>query len=151
MGKKEILELLVDGGAAKAGAQMGMKLGPMGVNINDVLAKINEKTRAFAGMKVPVKVIVDVETRQFELEIGTPPASQLVLKELGIKKGSGKPNSEFIGDLSMEQVKKIAEMKKGSSLSRDADKIAREIIGTCVSMGVKIEGKDPRDFFKKEQ
>ena len=149
MGKKEILEVLVDGGAAKAGAAMGTKLGPLGVNINDILVKINEETKDFSGMKVPVKIIVDIETKNWEITVGTPPTSQLILSELNIQKGSGKPNEDFVGDLSLEQLEKIAKMKIRSSLSKDIKKVMREVAGTCVSMGVKINGKLAKEYLQK--
>lgn len=146
MGKKEIVDLIVDGAAAKAGPAMGTKLGPMGVNIGSILQKINEKTKDFTGMKVPIKLIVDIETKTFEIEVGTPSTSQLILTELKAQKGSSKPNAEFIGELKKEQLEKIAKIKMASSTSPDLKKVIRQILGTCVSMGVKIEGKTAKEY-----
>jgi large subunit ribosomal protein L11 len=67
------------------------------------------------------------------------------MKELGIEKGSGKPKTEKVGDLSLEQAKKIALMKQEACLGRNLKKAAKEIVGACVSMGVTVEGKDPRE------
>ena len=83
----EVIEALVDGGKATPGPPLGPALGPMGVNVVEIVAVINEKTKAFVGMKVPVKLTIDPKTKEFEVSVGTPPTSALILKELGI--GSG--------------------------------------------------------------
>ena len=135
---KQVIESLVDGGKASAGPPLGPSLGPLGVNIKAIIDAINEKTRDMAGMKVPVKVIVDTSTKEFEIEVGTPPTSALIKKELGIQKGSGETGSSRVGDLTEEQVKKISRIKFGS----DAPSFINQVKGTCRSMGVTIgEGK----------
>jgi len=146
MGKKEIVDLMIDGGAAKAGAALGTKLGPLGVNMGQVIQKINEETAVFTGIKVPVKLIVDIDTKKFEIEVGTPPTSQLILSELKLKKGSGKTKNESVGNLSKEQFEKISKMKQKSSLSRELKGVMNEVRGTCVSMGITIEGKNPKEY-----
>ncbi len=145
----ETIDVLVDGGEATAGPPLGPALGPMGVNIIKVVEKINEKTKHFDGMKVPVKVIVDQETKNFEIEVGTPPTSALVMREAGLEKGAGAPRSEIVGDLTIDQVKKIAEMKHDSLLGKTVKDKAMEVIGTCVSMGVSIEGNPPKEMKEK--
>jgi large subunit ribosomal protein L11 len=140
----ETLELLVDGGKASAGPPIGPALGPLGLNVIEVVNTINAKTKAFAGMKVPVKLVIDPKTKKVEVTVGTPPTSALITKELGIEKGSGATSTNKVGDLKIEQVKRVAEMKKDSMLGRTLRERMREVAGTCVSMGVTIEGKDPR-------
>lgn len=143
---KEVVETLIEGGKASAAPPLGPALGPLKVNIGQVVADINKKTADFKGMKVPVKVIVDTETKEYDIEIGTPPASQLVKTELGIKKGSGTPDKEYVADMSLDQIKKVARMKFDSLLANDLSAAVREIAGTCFSLGIKIDGKVPRDF-----
>ena len=143
---KETVETLIEGGKASAAPPLGPALGPLKVNIGQVVADINKKTADFKGMKVPVKVIVDTETKEYTIEIGTPPASQLIKTELGISKGSGTPNKTYVGDLSLEQIKKIARMKFDSLVANSLSAAVREIAGTCYSIGVKIDGKEPRQF-----
>ncbi len=143
------IEVLVEGGKATPGPPLGPQLGPLGVNIPAVIKEINEKTKDYAGMQVPVKITVDPKTKQFTITVGTPPASALIKKELGIEKGSSNPKSNKVGDLSLDQVKKIAKMKMKDSLSPTLEKMVMEILGTCVSMGVTVEGQDPRDIQKK--
>lgn len=145
----EVLKVLVDGGKASAGPPLGPALGPMGVNIMEVINAINEKTKQFEGMKVPVTLTVDASTKDFEVEVGTPPTSALILKELGVEKGSGDPTRTKVGNLTIEQVKKVAEMKKSSMLGKREKERALEIIGSCVSVGVTVEGKDPKDMQKE--
>lgn len=142
----ETIEALVDGGKASAGPPLGPALGPMGVNIMQVINTINDKTKDFSGMKVPVKVIIDPATKNFEIKVGTPPAASLIINELGAEKGASSPSKHTIGNLSMEQVIKVANMKSDSLLGKDIKHKAKEIIGTCRSMGVTVEGKKPKDI-----
>ncbi|EHR79740.1 50S ribosomal protein L11 [Thermococcus litoralis DSM 5473] len=149
MAKKQIVEVLVEGGKATPGPPLGPAIGPLGLNVKQVVDRINEATKDFAGMQVPVKIIVDPVTRQFEIEVGTPPVSQLIKKELGLEKGSSEPTRNIVGDLTMEQVIKIAKAKKQQMLAADLKAAAKEVIGTALSMGVTVEGKDPREVQKE--
>ena len=145
MPEKKVVELLVSGGQANAGPPLGPALGPLGVNILLVVNRINELTKDYAGMKVPVKVTVDVEVKEFEVTVGIPTAAALVVSELKVEKGSGTPNSVKVGDLKMDQVVRIARIKKEQLLASSLKNAAKEVLGTCVSMGVTVEGKDPRE------
>jgi len=149
MTEKKIVELLVSGGQATAGPPLGPALGPLGINILLVVNKINELTKDYAGMKVPVKVAVDTEDKTFEVTVGVPTAAALVVSELKVEKGSGTPNSVKVGDLSMDQVVRIARIKRAELLAGDLRSAAKEVLGTCVSMGVTVEGKDPREVQKE--
>lgn len=143
---KEKIEILIEGGKATAAPPLGPALGPLKVNIGQVVADINKKTSDFKGMKVPVKVIVDTETKAYTISIGTPPTSQLVKKELNIQKGSGTPDKTYVGNLTIDQIKKISRMKFDSLLANNLSSAVREIAGTCFSLGVKIDEKNPKDF-----
>ena len=145
----ETIEVLVEGGKATAGPPIGPALGPLGINVMQVVKTINEKTKKFEGMKVPVKITVDPKTKQFEIKVGTPPASALILKELGAEKGSSSPRTEKIGNLTMDQVIKIAKMKYDDLLGKDLKRKVKEIVGSCVSIGVTIEGKSPKEVIKE--
>ena len=143
----DIVEALVDGGKASAGPPLGPALGPKGVNIGEVIAAINEKTKAFAGMKVPVQVIID-DKKKFEIKVGTPPTSALIKKELGLESGSSNARTDKVGNLTVEQAKKVGEMKTDSLLGADLKAKVLEITGTAVSVGVTIDGKDAKAFQK---
>ena len=142
---KETIEILIDGGKATPGPPLGPAIGPLGINMMQVVEQINQKTGDFEGMKVPVKIIVDVGTKEFEITVGTPPTTALIKDELKIEKGSQEPGSENVADLKVEQALKIARMKFDALLSNDYKNAAKEVIGTCVSMGITVEGKDPRE------
>ncbi len=148
MADKKVVELIVNGGQANAGPPLGPALGPLGVNIVAVVNKINEVTKDYAGMKVPVKVSVDTEDKTFEITVGTPTASALIVAELKIEKGSGTPNTVKVGNLSMEQIVKIAKIKAPQLLAPTLKDAAKELLGTCVSLGVTVEDKDPREVQK---
>lgn len=139
------IKLLVDGGKASAGPPLGPALGPLGVNVGQVVAKINEKTKEFSGMKVPVTVTIDAKTKSFDVSVGSPPVSALVKKELGIEKGAKTSGSEVVGNLTMDQAVKIAKLKRAGSLAKTLNSAVKEVLGTCVSLGVTVDGKDPRD------
>ena len=144
----EIIEALVEGGKASAGPPLGPALGPLGINIMQIINKINEKTKNFEGMKVPVKVIVNPKTKDFEIEVGTPPAASLILNEVGAEKGSGSAASHKIGSITINQAVKIAKMKEGNLLGNELKQKTKEIVGTCVSLGVNVEGKNPKEIQK---
>jgi len=149
MSEKKVVELIVSGGQANAGPPLGPALGPLGVNIVAIVNKINEVTKEYAGMKVPVKITVDTEEKTFEITVGTPTASALLVAELKVEKGSGTPNTVKVGDLSMEQIVKIAKIKGPQLLAPNVKLATKELLGTCVSMGVTVEGKDPREIQKE--
>jgi large subunit ribosomal protein L11 len=146
---KKVVEALVAGGQANAGPPLGPALGPLGVNVLAIVNKINEVTKDYAGMKVPVKVTVDTETKEFEVTVGTPTTSALIVSELKIEKGSGSPKTQKVGDLNMEQAVKIARMKSAELLSPNLKAAVKEVLGSCVSMGVTVEGKDPKEVQKE--
>lgn len=141
----ESVNVLIEGGKATAAPPLGPALGPLGVNIGQVVAQINSETADFKGMKVPITVTVDKSTRAFTISIGTPPTAQLVKKEAGIKKAAGNPILEKVADLKIEQIIKISNMKKSSLLGKDNFSRVKEICGTCDSMGVLVEGKPGRE------
>jgi len=149
LGEKKQVEALLSGGEATAGPPLGPALGPLGVNVLQIVNRINELTDAYAGMKVPVRVIVDIDTKDFEVEIGTPTTSALIVKELGIEKGSGNPKTEKAGNLTVEQLAKIAKMKLPGSYALSDNSAAKEVLGSCVSMGITVDGRDPREIQKE--
>ena len=149
MGEKKIINVLVIGGEASAGPPLGPALGPLGVNVLGIVNEINKQTGGFKGMRVPVKVEVDSETKQFAVSVGTPTTSALIAKESGIPKGSSKPNTDLVGDLTMDKVVSIAKSKISGSYAASIRSAVKEVVGSCVSMGVKVEGKDAREFMKE--
>ena len=137
---------LVTGGQASAGPPLGPALGQMGVNIMEVINAINEKTKDFDGMKVPVIVSVDSDTKKWSVEVGIPSVAALVLKEAGIQKGSGTSGTEWVGDVNIDAITKVAKTKLELSYASSLKSVAKEIIGTCLTLGIKIEGKTPKEI-----
>ena len=146
MANKQTISSLVTGGEATAGPPLGPSLGPMGVNILEIINAINEKTKEFKGMKIPVSVSVDSDTKKWEIEVGIPSASALLLKEAGIQKGSGTSGTEWVGEVSADMIAKIAKVKLETSYASSLKSVAKQIVGTCVSLGIKVEGKTPKEF-----
>ena len=145
----QTVKAMVAGGKASAAPPLGNNLGPLGVNIGQVVADINKKTAVFNGMQVPVTINVDSDTKKHEIEIGTPPASALILKEASIEKGSGNPLQDKVADIRIEQVIKISKMKEDGLLGRSLKEKVKEIIGTCNSMGIMVEGKQASEVIKE--
>lgn len=146
MAEAQTISSLVTGGKASAGPPLGPALGPMGVNIMEVIKAINEKTKDFEGMKVPVTVTVFPDTKKWEVEVGIPSAAALVLKEAGIQKGSGTSGTDWVGDIGIESIVKVAKTKLELSYASSLKSVAKEIIGTCLCLGIKIEGKSPKEI-----
>jgi|TARA_B100001750_G_scaffold61096_1_gene48490 large subunit ribosomal protein L11 len=146
MANTQNISSLVTGGEASAGPPLGPALGPMGVNIMEVINAINEKTNDFKGMKVPVTVTVDSDTKKWEIEIGIPSASALILKEADIQKGSSTSGSEWVADIGIDAIVKVSNVKLESSYASELKSVAKQVIGTCQCLGIKIEGKTPKEI-----
>ena len=144
-----IIKILADGGAMAPGPALSQKLGPAGINMSLVLQKINDATKNFKGMKVPVEISVNSTTKTFEVKVFSPPVSELVKKELGIEKGSGAQDKMKVGNASIEQIISIAKTKMPNMLSRDLKAAVKNIVGTCVSLGILIENKHPNEIQKE--
>lgn len=141
----QTVSALVTGGQANAGPPLGPTLGPLGVNILQIVNAINEKTKDFEGMKVPVTVSVDKKTKQWTVEVGIPSASALILKEAGLQKGSGTSGGTWVGDITVDSVIKVAKLKIDSSYALSVKSATKEVIGTCLSLGIKVDGKNPKE------
>lgn len=141
------INAIVEGGKASAGPPLAPALAPLGVNIGQVVAKINESTKSFSGMKVPVAVIVDPKTKEFTIEVGSPPTAEIIKKEAGIDKGAGTKDAPA-GNLTMAKAVGIAKSKT-NSLGKDVKETLKEVLGSCVSMGVTIDNKKAKDVIKE--
>jgi len=142
MGDTTTISTLVEGGSASAGPPLGPELGPLPADVGEVVSAINQKTKDFKGMEVPVDVTVDEETGDFTIEVGKPPMAALIKDELGIESGSGEPNKNKVADMSFEQACKVARMKESDLLAMDLRGAVKEVIGSAQSAGITIEGED---------
>lgn len=137
---------IVNGGEATGGPPIGPALGPLGVNIMQVVNKINEETAEYKGTPVPVDVIIDTDTKQFQVQVGMLSTFALLTQTLGIKKGSSNPDTDFVGDLTFDQLVNIAERKREGLLASSLKAAVREVLGTCQSAGVTVEGAPAWEF-----
>jgi LSU ribosomal protein L11P len=139
------IEVLIPGGEANPGPPLGPELGPTPVNVQNVVQTINDETDAFDGMEVPVTVEYE-DDGDFSISVGVPPTAELIKDEAGFESGSGEPQKNFVANMSVDQVRKIAEQKSSDLLSYDTFNAAKEVVGTCTSLGVTIDGNNPREF-----
>jgi large subunit ribosomal protein L11 len=142
-----VVEVLVEGGKASTGPPLGPALGPLGVNIKEVVNSVNEHTKDYEGMQVPVRITIDAG--KVDITVGTPPTAALIKKVLGIERAKTDSTSDYIGEISLEQAQEIAKKKRGGMLASSLKKAVKEVIGTCVSMHVKVAGKDAREIQKE--
>jgi len=140
----EVVEVLVSGGAANPGPPLGPALGPLGVNVKAVVDEINKVTAEYKGIQVPVRIEVEAD-KSFTIKVGTTPTTALLKKEMKIETGSADPGVQKVADITMEQVVSVAKMKRGDLLSYDLRSAVKEVLGTCLSLGITVEGKDPRE------
>ena len=141
---KVVCEALVEGGKASAGPPIAPVLGPTGVNLYAVVTKVNELTADLKGLKVPVTIVVDDDTKEFEIEVGLPPTSALILKEVNAPKGTGSAGTEVTGDISFDQVLTVVRAKQKDLLGGSFLNQVKSVLGTCLSMGVTVDGKNAR-------
>lgn len=141
------LKLIVDGGKATANPQVAQALGPLGIMAN-VLADINKKTSSFSGIKIPVEIEVNKD-KTYNITIGTPSAAELIKTELKLEKGAGFQNLEKLGNLALQDVIKIADMKKEGLLVNNFKAAIKTILGTCNQMGILVDNKNPKDISKE--
>ncbi len=140
MAKKEIgkIKLQLPAGQAKPAPPVGPALGQHGVNIMEFCKAYNAKTQDQAGLVIPVEITVYAD-RSFSFITKTPPAAVLLLKESGLEKGSSTPNTEKVGRVTQDQVRKIAEMKMPDLNAADVEAAMRMVAGTARSMGIVVE------------
>ena len=143
------IKLLVEGGDMKPGPVLSQKLGPIGISLNQVIQKVNESTKSFSGLKVPVEVEIDIKTKNIDVKVLSPPVSELLKKELGAEKGSGNHKQIKVANASIEQIISIAKTKFPDLLSRNLKAAVKTILGSCLSLGILVENKSPKEVIKE--
>ena len=132
-----VVKLQLNAGKATAGPPVGSSLGPHGINIPAFVKEFNEKTASQEGFIIPVEMTI-YQDRSFTFVLKTPPAAVLIKKAIGIESGSGKPNTTKVGNITKEQVRKIAETKMKDLNANDVEAAMRMIEGTARSMGIDV-------------
>ena len=143
------IKLLVEGGDMKPGPVLSQKLGPAGVPMGQVIQKVNEATKSFKGLKVPVELEIDIKTKDVDIKVLSPPVSELLKKELGAEKGSGDHKQINIANASIEQIISIAKTKLPDLLSKDLKAAVKTILGSCISLGILVENKSPEEIINE--
>lgn len=158
---KVTVKAMVQGGKAVPGPPLGPALATYKVNIGEVIQKINEATKGFAGIQVPVEITINTETKEVEIDVGSPPTSQMIKKEMNLKKlaktpwtvGQPKegeaPPVPFEESISFDKIVGIAKAKLDSLGTHDLKKGVKEVVSTCLSCGVKVEGKNPKEIIEE--
>ncbi len=142
-----LLKLLVDGGSMKPGPAIAQKIGPLGINMGKIISDVNAATKDFEGMKVPVVVDIDPKTKNFKVEVSSPPTSGLLKKELGVEKGTGASKKLKVGNISIEQIIKVAKTK--IALEKTLKSAVKTVAGSCTSLGILIESKEAKEIEKE--
>ena len=147
----ELVEVLVEGGKASPAPPLGPSLSQMKINVSEVVSKINEKTSSFAGMQVPVKILIDTEKKTYEIEIGLPPITSMLKKELNVKTllKITEEKREEPGSIKFSKIVEITKSKEDKMLGRDLSSKVKQVLGTCISSGIKVDEKDPREVIKE--
>jgi large subunit ribosomal protein L11 len=138
-----IIKLLVDAGDMKPGPAVGQKLGPLGINMGKVVQEVNEATKKFKGVKVPVELNINKD-KTFTVNVLSPPTTELLKKELGIEKASGLHKKIKAGNASIEQIISVAKTKHPNMLAKDFKSAVKTVVGSCISSEILIESRDPR-------
>ena len=134
---KAVVKVQIPAGKATAAPPVGTALGPHGINMGQFIKEYNERTASLAGTVVPAVVTV-FEDRSYTFVTKSPPAADLIRREAGIEKGSGKPNKEKVGKITRAQVKKIAETKLADLNATSVEGAMKMVEGTARSMGVEV-------------
>lgn len=148
---KKTFNFIVNGGQATGGPPIGPAIGPLGVNIMQIVNKINEETSEFPGLPVPVDIIIDTDSRDFNVKIGMLTTFALISQATDLKKGSSEPNKNYVADLTFDQLINIAKKKHQGIFAASLKTAIREVLGTCQSAGVTVEGmhaKKVQDLIK---
>ena len=134
---KAVVKVQIQAGKATAAPPVGTALGPHGINMGQFIKDYNERTASLTGTVVPAVVTV-FEDRSYTFVTKSPPAADLIRREAGIEKGSGKPNKEKVGKISKAAVKKIAETKMADLNATSVEGAMKMVEGTARSMGVEV-------------
>ena len=142
------IKLLIDGGKMTPGPAVAQQLGPMGINMGKVIADVNEATKGFKGMKVPVELDIDEKTKEFTVSTSSPPTSELLKKELGLEKGTPDHKNQKMGNAAIEDIIKVTKVKYPEMLEKEFKSAVKSVLGTCASIGIFVESKEPNQLIE---
>lgn len=143
------IKIVVEGGNVKPGPPLAPTLSQLGLNVGEVVKKINDATSQFKGMSVPVTLEVDTDTKKYEIKVGIPTTTSLLLKFANTNEPSGDPAHKKVGDIKFEDVIQVAIMKKPQMTAKTLKAAVKSVLGTAYSIGLTIEKKSPKDLVKE--
>jgi len=143
-----IIKLLIDGGSMTPGPAVAQQLGPMGVNMGKVISNVNEATKEFKGMKVPVELDINEKTKDFTVKTFSPPTSELLKKELKVEKCTPDHKNQKVGNLSIEDIIKVTKVKYLNMLEKEFKSAVKSVLGTCASIGTFVESKEANELIE---
>ena len=143
-----LIKLLVEGGNMTPGPAVAQQLGPTGVDIGRVISDVNVATSKFTGITLPVHLTINPSTKQVSIKVLSPPTSELIKKELNLKKASGARLKQRVGNFAIEQVIAVAKQKHDAMLSNDFISTVKTVLGTCQALGVMVENKEVKEIMK---
>jgi len=144
-----VIKLMVEGGKMSPGPAVAQQLGPMGINMGKVISDVNEATKEFAGVTLPVHLTVDADTKEVSIKVMSPPTSELIKKELKVEKASAARLKQRSGNLAIEQVISVAKSKHDHMLSNEFISSVKSVVGTCQALGVLIENKEAQEVMEE--
>ena len=149
MAREKIIKVQIEGGKASTEPPLGPALAEAGLDAAEVVEKLNEITKPYEGMTVEVRIVVDVETKKYRIDLGLPTTTSLLLKFAGTSEPSGDPMHKKVGDIKIEHVIKVAIMKRPEMNSKTLKAAVKCILGSARSIGLTVEGKDPKEVLKE--
>ena len=139
----------VQGGKATPSPPLGPAISQYGLDVNEVINKINELTKKFEGLEVTVNMYVNTETKEYKIEVKSPATTSLLLKFAGASNPSGDPAHQKVGDVSLEDIIKIAIMKKNDLTAKSLKAAVKTILSSAATIGVTVNGKEPKDVVRE--
>ncbi|MEM0272869.1 MAG: 50S ribosomal protein L11 [Thermoprotei archaeon] len=143
------LRFLVPAGKATPGPPIGPALGPTGVRTPQVVQKINEATKKYEGMSVSVDVTIDLETKEFQIDVIEPSVSSLILKKVAAEKGAATPHTVKVGNVDFGYVVELAKEKINTMNTLSLKAAVKTILSICRSIGVTVDGADAKELIPK--
>ncbi|MBU2522836.1 MAG: hypothetical protein KKE23_00920 [Nanoarchaeota archaeon] len=142
-----IVKLIAQAGSMKPNPALAQKMGPLGMNMGKIISDVNNATKSLAGMKIPVTLDINTKTKEVKVMVQQPSTSELLKKEFGIAKGSGQPQKFKSANVPIETLIKVAKEKQ--SLEKTLKSSLKTVVGSCRSLGILIESKEPSEITKE--
>lgn len=146
MARIKVVKVQIEGGKASNAPPLGPALADAGLNVNEVVEKINSITEAYKGYTVTVKIVIDLDTKKYDIFLELPTTTSLLLNMAKVSEPSGDPAHKKIGNITLEDVIKVALLKKQELTAKSLKAAVKTILGSARSIGLTVDGKDPKEL-----